>query len=203
MIIKTKITNELTPALAKAAGDNSMTQLHGRLGKRLEYLLREHFADKQAQGNKQGWSDVGFWDGTSGVAQKTVLTDVSASNATVTIADPRLAHKISGGRITAKRGKNLAIPLTEEARDAATKGRIRDTMPGLFCIRTAKGPWLVRSRFENVAGKTIARNRLEFLFKLTPSVNQDPDNTAMPNDAAVERGLQPILDDFIKRIGKS
>ena len=203
MIIRTKITNQVSPALRQAAGDESMTRLHGRMGKRLEFVLRRHFGMKQAQGNKKGWSDVGFWDGTSGVGQKTVLTDVSATSAVVTIADPRFAHKVTGGKITAKPGKNLAIPLTQEARDAAAKGRIRDTMPGLFCIRTSRGPWLVRSRFENVAGKSIARTRLEFLFRLTPSVDQDPDPTAMPEEAEVEREMQPILNDFISKIGKN
>jgi len=66
-----------------------------------------------------------------------------------------------GATITAKRVRNLAIPLTEEARLAATPRKFNDIFP----VRSKRGNLLLVRR----SGKT-----LEPMYKLQPSVRIPP-----------------------------
>lgn len=71
--------------------------------------LQDYF--RARPGNVQGWPSQGFW---AAQARGTAVADVSDSFATIAVGDPAhpgaLAHKITGGPITPKRGRFLAIP---------------------------------------------------------------------------------------------
>ena len=83
------------------------------MGKSLEVELRAVYREINARPNKMGWPKRNFWK--RNVADKIALTSVESRQATVTIASPELMHKITGGLVTAKRGKTLAIPANAEA----------------------------------------------------------------------------------------
>lgn len=83
------------------------------MGKTLEVELRAVYREINAKPNKMGWPKKNFWK--RNVADKIALTSVDQRQATVTIASPELMHKITGGTVTAKRSKTLAIPANAEA----------------------------------------------------------------------------------------
>lgn len=81
--------------------------------------LRAHFDRRDSEPNKMGWPSRNFW---IGIAERVVAesSQVTDSSATVTVASPELAHKITGGTITAKRGGSLTLPASAEAYSAGS-----------------------------------------------------------------------------------
>jgi len=163
-------------------------------GKAAANAFREHFKDRQAEGNVKGWPSRRFWFGVKGsVANATAMTDATDTSATVTVADPRFVHKITGGTVTPKRRKFLSIPLRAAAYALGGKGSVRESQPDLFPIRTARGLWLVRNKAER-RGRQVGKGRvkrvlLEFWFKLVRSVTHQADPRALPPPGAIERAI--------------
>lgn len=93
----------------------------------VEAALRDHFAQLQSRPRKDGLRSTGFWSGVNGnsVAENISGHRISGSTATVSIDDPRLTHKLTGGTIDAKDygHKYLTIPATDEAARAARGAR--------------------------------------------------------------------------------
>jgi hypothetical protein len=88
--------------------------LMATIGKALEVELRAVYRGLEStRPNKQGWPRRHFWNRQ--VADKIALTAIEQRTATVTISSPELMHKITGGTVTPKRGKTLAIPANAEA----------------------------------------------------------------------------------------
>jgi hypothetical protein len=81
-------------------------------GKRVEKELRDHFAMRNAEGNKMGWPEQGFW---ARIRKSTALASVDANQATIAVTDPAFNQKVYGGTITPKRVSHLAIPATAAA----------------------------------------------------------------------------------------
>jgi hypothetical protein len=104
-------------------------------GKGVEVCLRRHFLELDQQGNKQGWPRKHFWSRT--VRQATSLGAVTRTSATVCIASPEFGLHLRGGTVRPKRGKFLAIPITDEAYKAGSPRE--GNMPGLFTVRFPKG----------------------------------------------------------------
>lgn len=167
--------------------------------KAVEVLMRGHFKERQAEGNKRGWPLPKFWYGAGGtVANATAVGEVNNDFAEVVVADARFNQKVYGGTITAKRSRNLAIPLTAQAAKlSARMGSIREL--DLKLVVTKKGAYLAREAYEQrgtprrkgVGAKGVARQRLQFWFKLTRSVTQSADPRALPPSASFD---QTILD---------
>jgi hypothetical protein len=169
------ITAKLESLIARTSRPRA---LMAALGKELEVRLRAHFADKDKKGNKKGWPSRHFW---SGVRSATARTDVTDNTATVSIASPAFAHKLSGGRIEAPPGKALGIPLTPEANSA---GRARlFPRPLTMVCRPGKPPLLVET---GTIGKSKA---WKMHYVLVPSVDQEADPDAMPPRADLEKAL--------------
>jgi hypothetical protein len=89
-----------------------------------------------------------------------------------------------GATITARRVRNLAIPLTEEARQAGTPRKFRD----LFVIRSKRGNILLVRRFGT---------QIEPMYKLQPSVTIPPRPFLRPTSA---KYFPIILQDFRREI---
>ena len=91
--------------------------------------LRAHFDRRDSEPNQMGWPSRNFWIGIAErvVAEADAVTDTSAA---VSIASPELAHKISGGTITPKRGRFLSMPASAEAYAAGSprEGNTPDLM---------------------------------------------------------------------------
>ena len=125
----------------------------------------------------------------SAVVEAAVFVHVVPS-LVVTVADPRFAHKITGGRIVPKLRKWLIIPLREEAYALSGKGSVSESRPDLFPITTKRGSYLVRNLVESRGRGKLRNSRLEFWFRLVKSVDQPADPTAMPPMAEIEQGVE-------------
>lgn len=138
--------------------------------------LQKHFRARNSEGNKRGWPSKNFW--VKEGFNKTGISSISDTEATVSVASPAIAFKQRGGTITAKRGKYLAIPLTAQAYAAGSPREAN--MPGLvFC-----GGRLGGNAFLGVPSgqfKSIVRHYL-----LTPKVTQAADPRALPDQATLE-----------------
>jgi hypothetical protein len=148
------------------------------LGKAMEVTLRGHFLARDREGNGRGWPRSHFWNRR--VRANTSLTEVTPTAATVSVASPEFAHKMTGGTIRPKRGRALAIPLTAEAGKAGSPRE--GGMPGLFKVPGL--PFLAVT-------KGRGRSRvLEIQYKLQASVTQPADPRALPDMAAVGRDME-------------
>lgn len=204
-----RITNTATPALRSAIAQLRRPRpILAAASKAVVQLLKSHFRDRQAEGNKQRWPSSRFWFGVRGsVANSVGVSSLTDTSATVTIADPRFAHKITGGTITPKRAKFLTIPLRAEAKRLGGKGTLRESAPDLFVLKTSRGLWLVKSawRRRGRGRSAIKSQAFQFWFKLVKSVTQNPDPRAMPKDealaSAVELAVIRILPTLLRRQG--
>ncbi len=158
-------------------------------GKTLQVEIVKHLKMLQARGNAKGWPAQRFFSGKAdSVAKNVGRPDGQENRVSVTIADPRFVHRITGGKVVPKRGKYLAIPLTAEAYAAGGKGSIKSSMPGLFVVKSPNGLFLVR---EESSGKGKAKtSSLTPLFKLLRSVTHRPHPEELPD---VEK-IRPLVD---------
>lgn len=176
----------MTPELQRLAAQMQRPRAVLEAGaKTLQVEISRHLRRLQARGNVKGWPPQKFFAGKATSVEKRVgLAELTDVRAVVTIADPRFVHRITGGRVTAKRAKYLAIPLTAEAYAKAGKGSIRESMPGLKVIQFKRGLYLCRETSErrtHQATGSVKRARLFPLFKLVRSVTHRPHPEEMPN----------------------
>lgn len=185
-----------TPKLARIRGLVKRPKaLNAAAGKRAERELKKHFLGKDREGNRRGWVRSHFWNQ---IRQSTALTVATDTGAIVEIAHPAIEQKIRGGIIRAKRGRNLAIPLTDKAKAAGSPREWNDPS-ALVPIKTKRGLFLVLSTYQAHTGSSIKGQRLIAMYKLTPSVNQDKDPTALPPEGAIESALDDEAEKFLAR----
>lgn len=185
----------ITPALASIIDTCKRPRALFQAGaKTMQVEISKHLRRLQARGNLKGWPPQKFFAGKPTSVERNVgITSVTAKSAVVSISDPRFVHRITGGTVTAKRRKFLAIPLTAEAYAKAGKGSIRESMPGLFAVRFKRGLYLVREEFEKTTrgatGKRkfgrVKRARIFPIFKLVRSVTHRPHPEELPDTAAL------------------
>lgn len=150
--------------------------------KAVQKAIIDHLVQLQARGNKRGWPSQKFFAGGPDSVRKHVgIASLSDSGAVVSIADPRFYHRITGGPVSPKRRKALAIPLTAQAYAASGKGSLRESIPGLVVVKTAKGAWLALPTDNRGKGK----DQLRFLFRLLPRVTHRPHPEDLPDQAAI------------------
>ena len=190
----TKASDSVTPDLRRIANRlQNKRPLLAALGKQLEIDLRKHFLARDAEGNKRGFPRKHFW--RNQVAKQTALTSVSDDSATVSIASPELMHKITGGVVTPKRAKALAIPLSPEAYKAGSASLF--PRPLTMVIRPGRPPLLVET---GLIGESTSWTLHYILLK---SVKHDPDPRALPPQENINQSLlsraRAHLDRIMKR----
>lgn len=166
--------------------------------------LKTHFIERNREPNSMGWPKKNFWrkEGIDNLGKG----PVDDTSATVAIASPAIGHKITGGTITPKRGKYLAIPLTPEAYKAGSPREAN--MPGMFVIRrkgdTARAFLCVA---DDLGAKPLKgakamapRDRgIRPQYMLVRSVTQRADPRTLPETETLAAGLQAEADMFITR----
>jgi hypothetical protein len=176
-------------------------------GKAAEVQLRQHFEDRNNEGNKQGWPSVGFWNRIRGA---TALSEVTPVDATITIADPAFNQKYYGGTITPKRGKYLALPANA---DAYRAGSPREGGgPGLtfaFGWDEQRSVWRPALVVKEAAPKGKRRKRGEpaatrqvgtVWYWLVKSVTQQADERALPDYAVMDQKVGDALSSLLDRV---
>ena len=183
--------NTLTPELSRLIREAKHPRsIYGAGAKAVQIGIVKHLQDLQSRGNQRGWPERKFFSGgPDSVRKKVGIARLDDTGATITIADPRFIHRIEGGTVTAKRAKMIAIPLTAEAYAAGGKGTLRQSMPGLIVIKTAKGAWLAMP----TAGRGKSADSLRFLFKLVRSVTHKPHPSEMPDAAKLSAAAQSAM----------
>ena len=173
-------------------------------GKQLAGDLQDHFGIRNDQPNKRGWPKKNFW---AGIRSATALAEVSDDSATVSISDPAINQKVFGGTITPKRGKMLAIP---ENADAYMAGSPRNLPAGFLRILVSRsgGVYLVENDSSlRPKGKRGSKPAMSFAgrfwYHLVPSVTQDPDPNALPNEdylyGSVLYAIRNVMETKIER----
>lgn len=175
---KDTLTPELRRLMAQAKNPAPMFQAGA---KAVQVAISTHLKSLQARGNLKGWPPQHFFAGAPASVERNVgIAKVSNAGAEITIADPRFVHRLTGGTVTPKRRKLLAIPLTAEAYAASGKGSIRHAFPGLKVIKLPKGVFLVREVPEKRGEGKLSRLLIRPLFKLVPSVTHRPHPDEQP-----------------------
>ena len=138
--------------------------------------VQRHFLGRNSEPNKHGWPSKNFWSKEG--FQKTAVAEVSDAGATVGIASPAIAHKRTGGTVTPKRGKYLAIPITAAAYLAGSPRE--GGMPDLFPITS-------RSGFSFLARREGKFGSMAPQYLLLRSVTHKPDPRTLPETSAMEQ----------------
>jgi hypothetical protein len=169
---KNTITPELRRLMAQVRAPAPIFQAGA---KAIQVAISKHLKALQARPNAKGWPPQYFFAGGPASVERNVgIAKVSNAGAEITIADPRFVHRITGGVVSAKRRKLLAIPLTAEAYAASGKGSIRHAFPGLKVLKLPKGVFLVREVLEKRGKGKLSRLLIRPLFRLVPSVTHRP-----------------------------
>jgi len=169
-IAKDEVTPDLRRLLRLAEADGGLRTVMGRAGAN---VLRQHFRSRGGQANKLGGRRSHFW---SRVAQSVHAPRTAGTKIVIPINHPAIAQKVFGGTISAKKSKNLAIPLAAEA-----YGRSPRTFDTLTFAMTRAGVKLLGTKGEGGVFKA--------LYLLKRKVTQRPDKQALPKDAEVARAV--------------
>lgn len=199
------ITFQITgPALGlvNGLGQNMKTGAVKIIAKAIKNTYQAHFRMKDEEPNKRsmkGWPKSGMW---AKMAMKTTVAYAFDNRAGISIADPIINQKVYGGIIKPKTKKTLAIPATGEAYAAGSPregGAPELTFAWSFDEERNKWrPSLVaKSKYLRITKKGERKRTTkktmdkattgigDVWYWLVKSVNQDPDPTALPEDAIV------------------
>lgn len=202
--VTVKIPVALRKELADLLGAKRAVTEGAAMG--IEAALRDHFAALQLRPRADGLQPVGFWSGVDG---NSVAEQISGhvirddGHASVTIADARLAHKLSGGTIKASDygHKYLTIPANNEAAQAPQGARsfatdiewVEDKDGVVRPALVAAGNYVrisrrktgeVRRKYQADSAKANAGIG-DVLFWLVRSVTHKPMADALPADQAL------------------
>jgi hypothetical protein len=150
-------------------------------GRELANQLKKHFRMKeQTNPNKLSPRREHFW---LDIAQSVNNPEQTGYNTiSVRVSDPRIAQKVFGGVITAKKAAALTIPVAEKAygRTAAT-----------FEAETGLKLFLLGPKDHSRGGVLAAKvgDQIEVEYVLTKSVDQKPDPTAIPDLGDLEKAV--------------
>jgi len=180
------------------------------VAKSMEVVYRRHFAEREAAGNKRGWPSRHFWQRE---VARLMSREHDAQTATVKIASPAYMHKVSGGRITPKRGRALAIPQSARAY-AAGSPRVSG-LPLVFIpdLERKVIGWLVEHEVYRLGkrlkgggwSKTHATLKNEktlgtLHYVLVPYVDQAPDPHAEPSAASISDAVREDVQAWLARL---
>ena len=150
-------------------------------GRELANQLKKHFRKKdREEPNKLSARRQHFWLQVSRSVNNPEQTGFNTVS--VRVSDPRIAQKVFGGRITAKRAKALTIPVAEKAYGRTASTFERETGLKLFLLKDEDG---------TTEGKLVAKigETIEVEYVLRKSVKQEKDPTALPPRGELEKAI--------------
>jgi hypothetical protein len=198
-----QISDGIGPHLQKTLAALQNTRpLMQRIGETLTRYILAHFTERDAQPNVKGWPKRHFWS-TEGI-RKTALTRVDESMAEVSIASPAIAHKLTGGVVTPKRGRALAIPATAEAYKAIKPSAMAEDRLEFIPLNLGGLVGMLVERQHDTLRKTKKGFRQgetrggNVWFWLMAKVTHKPDPNALPEDAALEAQAFSVADNYLQ-----
>lgn len=175
-----EVSPHLRKLLKQAGSNGPLAKVLGRAGAN---ELKKHFRGRNRTPNKLGGRRTNFW---SAVAQSVNSPNLLPGRITIPITHPAIAQKVHGGTITARKAKNLSIPI-----DPLAHGKSPRVFPALEFAMTAAGMKLLGLRDSG---------GIKWLYVLKPSVSQDADPDALPKDADMGRALEKAGDIHLRRV---
>lgn len=188
--------------------------LNAALGSRLADELQDHFRSRNGEPNKLGGLKTNFWQQ---VAEATLLTSVTDTEAIVSVAETRFRIHLFGGTIKPTGGRKfLTIPLIKEARSLRVAEYEKQTGRKLFRL-PGTGVLVERSeqggeRFTSKATTGVIRgkkgfrkigigagSKLRVVYALKTSVTIQKDPRALPSTKELAAALQAECDAWLKR----
>lgn len=155
--------------------------------------LRRHFLDKDRTNINKLAPDrrQHLWQQIAHAVQAPVV-DAAGETVTILIQHPVIAQKVFGGEITAKRVKDLAIPESDQAYGRA---------PAVFEQETGLKLIFIKSNDHAFLAARVDPNSkaLEVEYLLTPSVHQEPDPTALPDEKEFADAILEAADEALQR----
>lgn len=198
MITLRKFQDDLTPALAtlRAAARNPR-RIMAAAARAVANLFKKHLRHlDRSRPNRLGGKRTHMWNEFARAVNIPILTD---STATISIADPRAAHKHTGGVITAKRARMLTIPVAAEAHGRTARTLASELGIKLFVIGTGDHAGLFGQAIGGEQG-------IKMYYALKNSVTQPPDppEGILPPDeeiktAALNAGQAALRLDLLRR----
>jgi hypothetical protein len=135
------------------------------------WMKTEYYpAKNRKEPNKLGGKRTNFWADIGRAVQPPVAR---GNDAIIKILDPRIAQKVYGGEIKAKRVQYLTIPVSKEAYSIRAATFERETGKKLFVWKSEKNEKFLA---ESIDGSL----KLHYLLK--QSVNQKPWPGAIPSE---------------------
>lgn len=141
---------------------------------------RNHWSDKSGPTHGPGRKASGWWRGTS----RWVIETANESGATMTNGHIGLAHKITGGTITAKRKSALTIPLHPRAHSLSAQ-TFRQTIAPLF-------------RVKSILAMSDGNGGIIPVYALKKSVTQKPWPNALPPEGVYVSPFEDSVLDVIE-----
>lgn len=152
-------------------------------GRELANLLKKHFREKDrsnvnklAPGRREH-----FWLQVSRSVNAPVVS--GSRSVSVRVSDPRIAQKVFGGEIRAKRAAALTIPVAEEAYGRTVSTFERETGMRVFRVG-AKGAEGAKGALAVKVGEQI-----KVVYALRKRVMQQKDPTALPEMGKLEAAI--------------
>ena len=180
-LARDEVTPHLRRLLRQADSNGPLATVLGRAGAN---ELKKHFRGRNStSANKLGGARTNFWAAVGASVQNPRMIP---GRIVIAINHPAISQKVYGGTITAKKRKNLAIPIHPKAH-----GKSPRVFTGLQFASSRAGTRLLGLR-EN--------GRIVWLYVLKPSVHQDRDPDALPKDAAMGAALERAGDIHLRRI---
>jgi hypothetical protein len=166
-------------------------------GRELANQLKSWFRKKdQTEPNKLSPRREHFWLQVSRSVQNPVVNEATRT-ISVAVNDPRIAQKVFGGTITAKRAGALTIPMNEKAYGRTAATFEAETGLKLFLVKQ-KGTTQGGTNFERAVLAAKVNGQIEVEYLLVKSVKQQPDADALPPEkdleAAILKRAQAIVD---------
>ncbi len=176
-VARSGFDKEFGGLLARAKNPTAMLLACGR---ELGNQLKSHFRKKDAaEPNKLSSRREHFWLQVSRTVSAPTQSGFNAIS--VSINDPRIAQKVFGGTITAKRAGALTIPVEEKAYGRTAATFERETGLKLFLLKSSKGNAVLATKLQG--------GGIEVEYLLAKSVTQKADPTALPDERDLEKAI--------------
>lgn len=191
MILNLDIRGNVTDAVDRKIASVSPARLVLLVRDPLRGFWRDHL--KALPSNKKGWPSTGYWEKAAD-ATEAFATSNGANEATLHLRNSHtgLVLRYRGGTIRPVKAGALTIPISP-----VSYGHRASEFTGLFKITTKNGAYLVqqgntitssgefKQTREKGRGRAKNENRrlkagLNFLFKLSSGVVQDPNPNVVP-----------------------
>jgi hypothetical protein len=184
-VLTIKLTrDEITPHLRRLLKQGHANgPLGAVLGRAAANTLRKHFRARNSAGNALGGTRTNFW---SRVAESVSSPRTTPGNVVVPITHPAIAQKVFGGTITAKKSRNLAIPI-----DPRAHGKSPRVFPLLQFALTRAGVKLLGLK-EN--------GTMAWLYVLKKSITQERDPKALPPTGQMVEALTTAAEIHLRKV---